>query len=269
MASKQLLQYASAAGGGLLPAGQSSVQDLNGALDNIFNHPNMGPFVCSQLIQHLVTSNPSPAYVQRVSAVFANNGVGVRGDMKSVITAILMDPEARRGDDPANAVATDGHLQEPILFMTGLIRAFNASTDGTNLSFYASNMGQNPLESPSVFNFYAPNYVIPGTTTLGPEFQILTTATSLNRANWVNTFTFGNIGNLSVDFSSYATQASNPGALVDSLNALLMHGSMSADMKNSIVTAMQAVGPGSSQALKQAKTAIYLIGSSSQYQVQH
>jgi uncharacterized protein (DUF1800 family) len=267
--SKQLLQYAGASGGGLLPAGQSSVQDLNGALDNIFNHPNIGPFVCSQLIQHLVTSNPSPAYVQRVAAVFENNGTGVRGDMKSVLTAILLDSEARRGDDPANAVGTDGHLQEPILFITGLLRAFNATTDGSNLSYYAGNMGQNPLYAPSVFNFYAPSYVIPGTTTLGPEFQILTTATSLQRANWVNTFAFGSFGGESVDFSSYAALASNPGALVDSLNALLMHGSMTADMKNAIVTAMQAVPAGPNQALQQAKTAIYLIGSSSQYQVYH
>lgn len=267
MGSKQLLQYAGASGGGLLPAGQSSVADLNGALDNIFNHPNAGPFVCSELIQHLVTSNPSPAYVQRVAAVFANNGSSVRGDMKAVITAILMDSEARRGDDPASAVATDGHLQEPILLITGLLRAFNATTDGSNLSFYASNMGQNPLFSPSVFNFYSPSYVIPGTTTLGPEFQILTTATSLNRVNWINTFAFGSFGGESVDFSSYATQASNPGALVDSLNALLMHGSMSADMKNSIVTAVQAVPAGSSQPLQQAKTAIYLVASSSQYQI--
>jgi hypothetical protein len=112
--------------------------------------------------------------------------------------------------------------------------------------------------------------VIPGTTQFGPEFQILTTATSLNRVNWTNSFVFGSLGSGTVvNFSSYATQAANPGALVDALNALLMHGSMSADMKTSILTAMQTVPAGSNQALKQAQTAIYLIGSSSQYQVQH
>jgi uncharacterized protein (DUF1800 family) len=269
MAAKQLLQYSGASGGGMLPAGQSSVQDLNSALDNIFNHPNVGPFVCRELIQHLVTSNPSPAYVQRVATVFANNGSSVRGDMKSVITAILMDPEARRGDDPATAVGTDGHLQEPILLITGLLRAFNATTDGSNLSAYASNMGQKPLFAPSVFNFYSPSYVVPGTTMFGPEFQILTTATSLLRVNWINTFSFYSFAGESVDLSSYAAQASNPGALVDSLNTLLMHGSMSADMKSAILTAMQAVPAGSNQASLQAKTAIYLIASSSQYQVQH
>ena len=111
----------------------------------MFNHPNVGPFVCRELIQHLVTSNPSPAYIQRVASVFNDNGSGVRGDMKAVITAILMDAEARRGDDPATAVGTDGHLQEPILFIAGLMRTFNATSDGSNLSYYASDMGQNPL----------------------------------------------------------------------------------------------------------------------------
>jgi uncharacterized protein (DUF1800 family) len=267
---KQLLIYPGVAGGGLLPAGQTATQDLKGALDNIFNHPNVGPFVCRELIQHLVTSNPSPGYIQRVTNVFDDNGSGVRGDMKSVITAILMDSEARRGDDPGTAVGTDGHLQEPILLISGLMRAFNASSDGSNLSYYSSGMGQNPLFAPSVFNFYSPNYVIPETNSFGPEFQLLTTATSLNRVNWVNTFVFGSMGSGNkIDFSSYATQASNPGALVDSLNALLMHGTMSSDMKNSIVTAMQSVPAGKKQLTQEAQTAIYLIATSSQYQVQH
>ena len=270
MDPKQLLQYPNVANGGLLPGGQTSAQDLKGALDNVFNHPNIGPFVSRELIQHLVTSNPSPAYIQRVSNVFANNGSGVRGDMKSVITAILMDPEARRGDDPATAVPTDGHLQEPILYMAGLLRAFDATSDGTNLAYQGSGMGQNALFSPSVFNFYSPNYVIPVIIQFGPEFQILTTATSLNRVNWTNSFVFGSLGSGTVvNFSSYASQAANPGALVDTLNTLLMHGSMSADMKTSILTAMQTVPAGSNQALRQAQTAIYLIASSSQYQVQH
>jgi len=102
--AKQLLVYPGVSGSGILPAGQTVAQDLQGALDNVFNHPNVGPFVADELIQHLVTSNPSPAYIQRVASVFDNDGSGVRGDMKAVITAILMDPEARRGDDPATAV---------------------------------------------------------------------------------------------------------------------------------------------------------------------
>jgi len=268
--AKQLLVYPGASGGGLLPAGQSAAQDLQGAMDNVFNHPNVGPFVANELIQHLVTSNPSPAYIQRVASAFNDNGSGVRGDMKAVITAILMDPEARRGDDPATAVGTDGHLQEPILYMTGLLRAFGATSDGSNLAYYGGDMGQQALFSPSVFNFYSPSYVIPGTTMYGPEFQILTTATSLNRVNWTNNFVFGSIGSgTTVDFSSYATQASNPTALLSSLNTLMLHGSMSSDMQSSILTAMQTVPTGSNQGLQEAQAAIYLIGTSSQYQVQH
>ena len=268
--AKQLLQYTNAASGGLLPGGQTSAQDLDGALDNIFNHPNLPPFVSRELIQHLVTSNPSPEYIQRVSEVFKNNGSSVRGDMKAVITAILLDPEARRGDDPTTANAFDGHLQEPILYIAGLLRAFGAVSDGSNLSGQGSSMSENALFSASVFNFFSPNFVIPGTSLYGPEFQILTTATSLNRANFVNTFVFGSLGSgTTVSFASYGTQASNPGALLDSLNTLMLHGTMSADMKTSILTAMQAVPAGANQGLQEAQTAIYLIGTSSQYQVQH
>ena len=268
--AKQLLTYPGASGGGALPAGQTSMQDLQGAMDNVFNHPNVGPFISRELIQHLVTSNPSPAYIQRVASVFNDNGAGVRGDMKAVLTAILMDSEARRGDDPATTVGTDGHLQEPILYMTGLLRAFGATSDGSNLSYYGDGMGQQALYSPSVFNFYSPDFVIPGTTTFGPEFQILTTATSLNRVNWVNSFVYGSLGSGTiVNFSSYATQASDPSALLASLNTLMLHGSMSADMQNTILTAMQTVPAGSKQGMQEAQAAIYLIGTSSQYQVQH
>jgi uncharacterized protein (DUF1800 family) len=161
-ATKQLLTYTGAVGGGLLPANQTAEEDLEGALDNIFNHPNVPAFVSLRLIQHLVTSNPSPAYVQRVANVFINNGSGVRGDMTAVITAILTDPEARQNDDPTVAEsASFGHLQEPILYITGLLREFGATTDGSNLTAQGTAMGQTALTPGSVFNFYAPTYVIP------------------------------------------------------------------------------------------------------------
>jgi uncharacterized protein (DUF1800 family) len=267
---KQLLQYAGAVQGGLLPAGQTAQADLDGALDNIFNHPNMPPFVSQQLIQHLVTSNPSPAYVQRVASVFANNGNGVRGDMAAVVTAILLDPEARRGDSPATANAVDGHLREPTLYIAGLLRAFNGVTDGANLDYYGGTMGEAALEPGSVFSFFSPSFQIPGTSLLGPEFQIQTTATALNRFNWLNSFAFGSIGSTTtVDFSPYANQASNPAQMLASLNTLMMHGTMSANVQNSILTAVAAVPAGSNQAMDQAKTAIYLVATSSQYQVAH
>lgn len=272
-AVKQLLTYTGAVNGGLLPVNQTAEQDLEAALDNIFNHPNLPAFVCTRLIQHLVTSNPSPAYIQRVANVFINNGSGVRGDMTAVITAILTDPEARRGDVPAMALVGDGHLQEPILYITGLLREFGATTDGSSLAAQGNNMGQYALQPGSVFNFYAPTYVITGSSPplLGPEFQILTTATALARANFAYNFVFNSsLGTgAAVSFASYGTEASNLTTLLSTLNTLMLHGTMSASMQSSILTAMQAVPVGTTQTLVQAQTAIYLIATSSEYQVDH
>ena len=189
--------------------------------------------------------------------------------MKAVVTAILLDSEARRGDDPSTANPGDGHLQEPVLFIAGIYRALGATTDGTNLPYFAGTMGEPPLEAPSVFNFFSPSFMIPGTQLNGPEFQILTTATALARANFVNSFVYGTIPNTAVDFSPLAAQTSNPTQLLASLSALMMHGTMSSDMQSSIITAMQVIEPGSTQAKQQAQMALYLVATSSQYQVQH
>jgi uncharacterized protein (DUF1800 family) len=265
----------------VLPGGQSSTADLNAALDNIFAQPSLAPFVCKQLIQHLVTSNPSTAYVKRVAMVFdsgtfvasgATFGSGQRGDLQAVIAAILLDPEARRGDDPTTTNGTDGHLREPILYIASILRAFGAASDGLAPVTSATNMAEAPLESPSVFNFFPPDYAIPGTNLLGPEFALQTTATALVRANFVNSFVFGSLspGITTVSFTPYANLAANPnasGQLMDSLNTLLLHGSMSSSTRASILAAVNSVPPGS--ALQRAQDAIYLILSSSQYQVQH
>jgi hypothetical protein len=268
-----------------LPAGQGAVADLNGALDNIFAQSSMAPFVSKQLIQHLVTSNPSAAYVNRVATAFdagsfsgygATFGSGQRGDLQAVIAAILLDSEARRGDDPTTANAGDGHLREPILYIAGTLRAFGAVSDGAapvNNFLTAGSMNQPPLDAPSVFNFFPPDYNIPDTSLLGPEFALDTTATTLVRANFVNSFVYGSIGTgTTVDFTPYAALAANPdatGQLLDSLNSLLLHGSLSSAARASILTAVNAVPAGSTQNLLRAQTGIYLILSSSQYQVEH
>ena len=268
MGAKTLLE------GTVLPTGQSGTTDLQGALDNIFNHPNLPPFVSALLIQHLVTSNPSPAYIKRVADVFQAGtfqgiGSGTRGDMQAVIAAILLDPEARRGDDPTTTVSTDGHLREPILYITNLLRAFGATTDGLQPVNFATNMGESPMRSGSVFNFFPPNYIIPGTATLGPEFDIQTTATALVRINFVNSFAFSNLGSgTTVSFTTWANMASNPSTMIDALSALLLHGTLSAASKAAILTAVNAVPAGTNQNLQRAETAIYLIASSSQYQVE-
>jgi uncharacterized protein (DUF1800 family) len=276
VAAKTLLGYGGAST--TLPAGQTAEQDLSGALDTIFNHPNLPPFVSKQLIQHLVTSNPSAAYVKRVADVFSSGtfsgpvgtfGSGQRGDLQAVIAAILLDSEARRGDNPATVNAGDGHLREPILYIANILRAFGASSDGAAPANNASGMSQSPLDSPSVFNFFPPDFNIPGTNLLGPEFDLETTATTLVRANFINSFVYGTIGaGTTVDFTPYANLAANPGQLLDALNALLLHGAMSSSARTSILAAVNAVPAGSTQNLLRAKTAIYLILSSSQYQVE-
>jgi uncharacterized protein (DUF1800 family) len=249
-----------------LPAGGTTQGDLTAALQNIFQHPNVGPFISQQLIQHLVTSNPSPAYVGRVAAVFSDNGSGVRGDMKAVVTAILMDPEARRGDDPTQVQATDGHLKEPLLFMIGLMLAANAKSDGTNLNWYASNMREEPFESPTVFNFFPPNNVIGGTQLLGPEFKVFNSSTSITRINFVNDLVYGQVAqNTTVDLSPYAGIAANPGELVDTLGGVLMHGQMSDNMRTTVLNTVTTITDNT----RRAKAAFYLIGSASQFQVEH
>jgi len=223
-----------------------------------------------------VTSNPSPAYISRVASAFASGrfssfGSGQRGDMKAVIAAVLLDPEARRGDDPNTAVAIDGHLREPILYIANLLRAFGATSDGLGPVYSASNLGESPLRSPSVFNFFPPNYQIPGSPLLGPEFNLLTTATSLVRINFVNSYVYGSLGGgTMVDFSPYATLAgTDVNQLVTALDTLMLHGSMSASARASILAAVNAVPAGTNQNLNRAKAAIYLVASSSQYQIEY
>ncbi len=253
----------------------------NGAIDNLFNHPNVGPYVCTQLIHQMVTSNPSPAYVGRCSAAFANNGSGVRGEMKAVITAILLDPEAR-GD-----VKTDpnyGHLREPVLLMTHLLRAFNATSDGvlvTNVSgagSFTSSLGQNVFNPPTVFSYFPADYGLPGTTLFGPEFGILDTSSTYGRTNLMNTLFLANSGNgiaasppnrpsgTQFNYASFQALAGNPQQLVDALNARLMHGAMSSAVNANIVATVNAISSGDPAG--RTRTAIYLVATSAQYQVE-
>jgi uncharacterized protein (DUF1800 family) len=249
-----------------LPAGGTTQADLTAALQNIVSHPNVGPFISKELIQHLVTSNPSPAYVSRITAVFNDNGSGLRGDLKAVVNAILMDSDARRGDDPTQVQASDGHLKEPVLFMMNLLRATNATSDGANLNNYASDMKEEPFESPTVFNFYPPDNGIPGATLLGPEFRIFNSTTAISRINFVNDLVFNNVGSTTkTDISAYVALAPNPAELVDSLSGVLIHGLLSDGPRNTIISTVTNITDNT----KRAKTALYLIGSSSQFQVAH
>lgn len=260
-----------------LPAGQTAAADLDAALDNIFEDPNISPFISKALIQHLVTSNPSPAYVARVSHAFDGGTGAPRGDMQAVIRAILLDPDARGDRRPE---ATYGRLRHPAQFIAGLLRAFDArSADGTTasdgyLNPQAVNMGMDVFRPPSVFSYFSPGTVIPGSAGVrGPEFGILSTSTALRRVNFVNTMVFSRIATganapagTSLDFTPLLPLAGTPGALVDALDTLLLHGTMPAEMRQSIVTAVSAVAP--ANALKRVRTAVYLVATSSQYQVE-
>lgn len=276
--SKTLLNYPNAVNS-TISANQNGATELNQALDNIFNHPNVAPFVSRILIQHLVTSDPTPAYVGRVAAAFNNNGSNVRGDMKAVISAILLDPEARGN------IKTDpnfGKLREPVQLATNLLRQFGvqSATAGGQSDGYVnqliSPMGQNTFYAPTVFNYYPPDYFVPGTALNGPEFNILTTGTAIARANFVNTMLFSRVNVSSnaplgtslnlTDIQALAASDASGSLLVDTLNTKMMHGAMTADMRNTILTAIQAVP--STNSMLRAQTAIYLIATSSQYQVQ-
>jgi uncharacterized protein (DUF1800 family) len=257
--------------GAVAPAGQTAEQDLNAAIDNVFSHPNVGPFIGKQLIQKLVTSNPSPDYVRRVVQAFNNNGQGVRGDMKAVVRAILLDPEAR-GDGKTEPGY--GHLREPALFIANLLRAFHAKGAGTipfqGVPGLSASMGQNIFTSPTVFNFYLPDYRVnyEGQSLFAPEVQTLTTETTVRRINYVNTLLYGTITGVAVDISEWQALADDPAKLVDAINSRLMHGAMSADMKSRVVTAVNSVPAGSTQMRDRARMALYLVASSMQYQVQ-
>lgn len=262
--------------------------DLKIALDTLFNHPNVGPFIAKQLIERLVTSNPTPAYVGRVAAVFNDNGKGVRGDMSAVVTAILLDPEAR---DTASALANPnyGKLREPMVRMTNWMRAFNAqsASGGWLLTSTAANtsLDQAPLTSSSVFNFFRPGYSPPGTKLGGlgyvaPEFQIADEVSVAGYLNTMQTAIGSGVGSNHDITTPYATEvgiASNAGALVDRMNLLLLNGQMSSTLRTRIVDAVNGVAiPGGTATpaqinaalLNRAKLAAFMTMASAEYLAQ-
>jgi len=177
--------------GVVLPGGGTPEQDVAAAVSNAFNHPNVGPFIGRQLIQRLVTSNPSPAYIARVTAAFNNNGQGVRGDLRAVVTAILLDPEAR--DSALGANGRFGKQREPVVRLANLMRGLGAKSDsGINgiheLDSSDRSLGQSPLLAPTVFNFFLPSYAQAGPIMnaglVAPEFQITTETTVVGGLNF-------------------------------------------------------------------------------------
>lgn len=263
--------------GVVLPAGQAAARDLKDALDNVFQHPNVGPFIGRQLIQRLVMSNPSPAYVGRVAAVFADNGKGVRGDLEAVVRAILLDPEARAGDHETRPAATSGKLREPVVLIAALLRGLGGMVNDTNrLSGLGAALGQTIFAPATVFNYFAPGYEIPmeytgGQTLGGPEFQIHSPSAAMARMNVVNSILYGSQGmGAVIDFAPLANLASQPQALVDEVNFRFFHGAMPAEVSTEMLNAMNAVtGTSPAVLMARAKAGLYVALSSSYYTVEH
>ncbi len=260
-----------------IAAGTSGSTAMQKALDTIAGHANVGPFIGRQLIQHLVASNPSPAYVGRVAAVFANNGAGVRGDLAAVVKAVLLDDEARRA--PSASDTARGKLREPIVRFVQWARTFNlGSPTGLwnvgNLSDPATRLGQSPLRSPSVFNFFRPGYVPPnsalGTQNLAaPEFQITNESTVVAWANWAQTFVQSGVGETRPDYSAELAVAADATALVKRVSLLLSGDALSAATLTTITAAVASID-GSTDAgkLNRARAAIHLVLCAPEYLVQ-
>jgi uncharacterized protein (DUF1800 family) len=251
-----------------IPAGQTAEQDLDSVLDALMAQPTMAPFVSQQLIQHLVTSNPSPQYVSRVSSVFANDGNGVTGNLQAVIAAILTDPEARAGDN-ATASSTNaafGHMREPALFLPNLLRGLNATLTATS-TFYSdsSELGEDLFDAPSVFSYFSPQYRIPGGL-LAPEFQIYTTQTAADRADMVNAILYGAIDKgTTVNLTPFVQQAGNTASLLNAVSSVFLHGSMSPALEQSATDAVNAA----STPTAKAQAALYVVLTSDEYQIIH
>lgn len=293
--------------GTTIPRGMALPEEnLKIALDTLFKHPNVGPFISKQLIQRLVVSNPSPAYVERVALVFNNNGAGIRGDLKAVLRAILLDPEARTPEAASRPEA--GRIREPLLRVTQWMRAFKAvsntgrwglrRTDGYPRSIY-----QTAMRAPSVFNFYRPGYTPPNTPIaearlVAPEMQITQESSIagyayyigvMTGAFWETSYGIGPMGNfpnpaqpssivrrrdIYPDYSTEAALAKQPEKLVDHLNTLLMNGQMKADTRQLIIEAVKRIEYPPNMPSRVAETntrrvglAIYMVMMSTDYLV--
>jgi len=250
-----------------IPAGQTAEQDLNSLLDALMAQPTMAPFVSGQLIQHLVTSNPSPQYIGRVSSVFQNDGNGVTGNLQAVVTAVLTDPEARAADNPtAASVASFGHMREPVLFLPNLLRGLNATlTASSTVQAKSSELGENLFNPASVFSYFSPQYRIEGGL-LGPEFQIYTTQTAADRADIVNSILYGALDKgTTVNLTPFVQQAGNATSLLNAISSVFLHGEMSAALEQA---ATDAVDAASTPAAK-TQAALYIVLTSDEYQIIH
>ncbi|RAK64970.1 DUF1800 domain-containing protein [Phenylobacterium kunshanense] len=267
-----------------VPAGATPQQNLDAVVDAAFNHPNVGPYVARQLIQHLVTSNPSPAYVARVAGVFNDNGAGVRGDLKAVVRAILLDAEAR---GPVRTDPDYGKLKEPVLYLTSFLRLMGATGDGFFPYARGHDLNQKVFEAPSVFNFYPWDYPLPqGGGLVSPSTKLTGGGLDFERHNFAFHYTLldsilgtgrdyqanpalGSKSGTKVNWKQWETFGTNVDGMIDQMDLLMLAGSMTAEQRSALKAAMLAVtdGTGSALARKRAQTGLYILLSSPQFQV--
>jgi uncharacterized protein (DUF1800 family) len=277
MGAKTLLK------GTVLPAGQTTMQDINAALDNLVNHPNTGPFIGRLLIQRLVCSNPSPEYIGRVAAKFANNGSNIRGDMAEVIKQILLDPEARNFEKTKEP--TFGKMREPYMTLMNMAKTFNAqptSGDYESGTYFYDLYLQEPFQSPSVFNFYSPNFRPPGPLTnlnkYAPEFQILTAVTAVESQNnllrsieydisrWGQSI---EANRMIMKFDMEIPMAVNSDQLLSHLSTKLIGGKLTNRSFQLVREAIEKIPTNETDwQLKRIRLATYLIGSSAEFNIQ-
>ena len=265
--------------GETLPAGQGAVADFTAALLNVFNDPSLPPFVCRRLIQNLVRSNPSPAYISRIAGVFIDDGSGTRGNMKAVIRAILLDPEARAGDTATQPDSSGGLMRDPTLWWASIMRSLWATQNTAHpldgvydnmFDVWLTDLGEDPHRAGSVFSFYSPDFTINGGTLYAPEFQLENSASLawmvLHAQDAIDDkFHLTNANEFVLDLSATSAlgtlaAAQGPNGLVSALNALLLHGTMSSDMSSAIVTAVSGLDTAT-----MVRNAVFLVVTSPQY----
>ncbi len=267
-----------------LAQGNSATTALDAVLNSVMNHPNIGPYVGRHLIQQLVTSNPSAAYVQRVATAFNSGtyagtlgtfGNGTKGDLAATVAAVLLDSEARATSPGNNA----GRLREPIQHFTGVLRALNGKTDGKALGWWwGEDLREHVFRSPTVFNFYPPDYPLAGTSLVGPAFGIHNANTALNRINFVHFMVFGggadpdtsvpNAVGTKVNLSAFTSSATNAGSLVDRLSLLVLGAKLPTAPRNAVIAAVEAYPSNTADGrLDRVRQAAFLVLASPQYQV--
>jgi uncharacterized protein (DUF1800 family) len=247
-----------------LPAGQDAATDRNAAIDAIFQHPNVPPYVSRILIQRLVKSNPTPAYISRMSAVFKDDGTGVRGNLAAVVKAILLDPEARAGDTAASA--NDGFLQEPLLFQTFGMNLLGLVQSDGEPTYVPGQLGEDFDYAPTVFGFYSPTDTIPGTAIGSPEFTLLNNLSLIQRSQmwWLMIQGGGSQGFNRQTNYLYSTFTNLPD-MIDALDHMLYHGQMPAAEKAAIIAFCATMDPNNLTA--QLDIAIFLAGNGDSYNV--